>query len=85
MAAEPTHSISPTRRYTPSGPPAALTMSLTLRVLLKWFGSWRWRSRQKILDYFDTPKREAAARIADRVGPVDDPEITKRVEAFKDI
>src|SRR5437868_1901495 len=34
--------------------------------------------------YFDTPKAEGAGQHRRYVGPVDDPEITKRVEAFKD-
>ena len=35
--------------------------------------------------YFDTPKPEGGAQDRRYVGPVDDPEITKRVEAFKDL
>ncbi|WP_119392185.1 nucleotidyltransferase family protein [Taklimakanibacter lacteus] len=35
--------------------------------------------------YFDTPKPEGTGQARRYVGPVDDPEITKRVEAFKDI
>lgn len=35
--------------------------------------------------YFDTPKLDAAGQDRRYVGPVDDPEITKRVEAFKDL
>jgi hypothetical protein len=35
--------------------------------------------------YFDTPKRDAVGQDRRYVGPVDDPEITKRVEAFKDL
>jgi hypothetical protein len=35
--------------------------------------------------YFDTPKREGGGQDRRYVGPVDDPEITKRVEAFKDL
>jgi hypothetical protein len=35
--------------------------------------------------YFDTPKAEGAGQDRRYVGPVDDPEITKRVEAFKDL
>jgi hypothetical protein len=35
--------------------------------------------------YFDTPKPEGGAQSRRYVGPVDDPEITKRVEAFKDL
>ncbi len=35
--------------------------------------------------YFDTPKPDAAGQDRRYVGPVDDPEITKRVEAFKDL
>jgi hypothetical protein len=35
--------------------------------------------------YFDTPKLDAAGQNRRYVGPVDDPEITKRVEAFKDL
>ncbi|ABE38831.1 conserved hypothetical protein [Rhodopseudomonas palustris BisB5] len=35
--------------------------------------------------YFDTPKSEGGAQNRRYVGPVDDPEITKRVEAFKDL
>ncbi|MGY4223251.1 hypothetical protein ACVMIH_000612 [Bradyrhizobium sp. USDA 4503] len=35
--------------------------------------------------YFDTPKPEGAGQHRRYVGPVDDPEITKRVEAFKDL
>ena len=33
--------------------------------------------------YFDTPRPDAAGQNRRYVGPVDDPEITKRVEAFK--
>lgn len=35
--------------------------------------------------YFDTPKREGTGQHRRYVGPVDDPEITSRVEAFKDL
>jgi len=35
--------------------------------------------------YFDTPKSEGAGQNRRYVGPGDDPEITKRVEAFKDL
>jgi hypothetical protein len=35
--------------------------------------------------YFDTPNPEGGAQNRRYVGPVDDPEITKRVEAFKDL
>lgn len=35
--------------------------------------------------YFDTPKPEGGAQDRRYVGPVDDAEITKRVEAFKDL
>jgi hypothetical protein len=35
--------------------------------------------------YFDTPKPEGAGQNRRYVGPWDDPEITKRVEAFKDL
>lgn len=35
--------------------------------------------------YFDTPKREGGGQDRRYVGPVDDPEITNRVEAFKDL
>jgi hypothetical protein len=35
--------------------------------------------------YFDTPKPGAAGQDRRYVGPVDDPEITKRVEAFKNL
>lgn len=35
--------------------------------------------------YFDTPKPEGGAQDRRYVGPVDDPEITSRVEAFKDL
>jgi hypothetical protein len=35
--------------------------------------------------YFDRPKPEGGAQSRRYVGPVDDPEITKRVEAFKDL
>jgi len=35
--------------------------------------------------YFDTPKAERGGQDRRYVGPVDDPEITKRVEAFKDL
>ncbi len=35
--------------------------------------------------YFDTPKPEGGGQDRRYVGPVDDPEITKRVEAFKDL
>jgi len=35
--------------------------------------------------YFDTPKPEGGARSRRYVGPMDDPEITKRVEAFRDL
>jgi hypothetical protein len=35
--------------------------------------------------YFDTPKPDAAGQNRRYVGPLDDPEITKRVEAFKDL
>jgi hypothetical protein len=35
--------------------------------------------------YFDTPKPEGSGQDRRYVGPVDDPEITKRVEAFKDL
>ncbi|MBR0801684.1 hypothetical protein JQ615_40770 [Bradyrhizobium jicamae] len=35
--------------------------------------------------YFDTPKLEGGGQNRRYVGPVDDPEITKRVEAFKDL
>ena len=35
--------------------------------------------------YFDTPKREGGGQDRRYVGPVDDPEITKRVETFKDL
>lgn len=35
--------------------------------------------------YFDTPRPERAGQARRYVGPVDDPEITKRVETFKDI
>jgi hypothetical protein len=35
--------------------------------------------------YFDTPKVDAAGQDRRYVGPVDDSEITKRVEAFKDL
>src|SRR5260370_7544500 len=35
--------------------------------------------------YFDTPKPEGGAQDLRYVGPVDDPEITKMVEAFKDL
>ncbi|MGO3926808.1 GSU2403 family nucleotidyltransferase fold protein [Rhodopseudomonas pseudopalustris] len=35
--------------------------------------------------YFDSPKPEGGAQRRRYVGPVDDPEITKRVEAFKDL
>jgi hypothetical protein len=35
--------------------------------------------------YFDTPKREGGGQDRRYVGPVDDGEITKRVEAFKDL
>jgi hypothetical protein len=35
--------------------------------------------------YFDSPKPEGGAQERRYVGPVDDPEITKRVEAFKDL
>ena len=35
--------------------------------------------------YFDTPNPEGGAQKRRYVGPVDDPEITKRVESFKDL
>ncbi|WFU14365.1 hypothetical protein [Bradyrhizobium sp. CB3481] len=35
--------------------------------------------------YFDTPKPEGGGQERRYVGPVDDPEITKKVEAFKDL
>jgi hypothetical protein len=35
--------------------------------------------------YFDTPKPEGGTQSRRYVGPMDDPEITKRVEAFKDL
>ena len=35
--------------------------------------------------YFDTPKPKSGGQDRRYVGPVDDPEITKRVEAFKDL
>lgn len=35
--------------------------------------------------YFDTPKPEGSGQNRRYVGPVEDPEITKRVEAFKDL
>ncbi|MGC1536631.1 MAG: GSU2403 family nucleotidyltransferase fold protein [Candidatus Sulfotelmatobacter sp.] len=35
--------------------------------------------------YFDTPKSNGVGQHRRYVGPVDDPEITKRVEAFKDL
>ena len=35
--------------------------------------------------YFDSPKPEGGPQYRRYVGPVDDPEITKRVEAFKDL
>jgi hypothetical protein len=35
--------------------------------------------------YFDTPRPEGGAQNRQYVGPVDDPEITKRVETFKDL
>ena len=35
--------------------------------------------------YFDTPKPKGGGQDRRYVGPVDDPEITKRVEAFKDL
>jgi hypothetical protein len=35
--------------------------------------------------YFDTPKPEGGTQSRRYVGPLDDPEITKRVEAFKDL
>ena len=35
--------------------------------------------------YFDSPKPEGGPQDRRYVGPVDDPEITKRVEAFKDL
>jgi hypothetical protein len=35
--------------------------------------------------YFDTPKPEGGGQDRRYVGPQDDPEITKRVEAFKDL
>nr|WP_218625823.1 GSU2403 family nucleotidyltransferase fold protein [Bradyrhizobium sp. dw_411] len=35
--------------------------------------------------YFDTPSLEGGAQNRRYVGPVDDPEITKRVESFKDL
>lgn len=35
--------------------------------------------------YFDTPKSGGGGQDRRYVGPVDDPEITKRVEAFKDL
>jgi hypothetical protein len=35
--------------------------------------------------YFDTPKPDGGAQDRRYVGPLDDPEITKRVEAFKDL
>ncbi|WP_315833495.1 nucleotidyltransferase family protein [Bradyrhizobium prioriisuperbiae] len=35
--------------------------------------------------YFDTPKSEGGGQDRRYVGPVDDPEITERVEAFKDL
>src|SRR5215475_13196323 len=35
--------------------------------------------------YFDTPKPKSDGQDRRYVGPVDDPEITKRVEAFKDL
>lgn len=35
--------------------------------------------------YFDTPKPEGGAQSRRYVGPQDDPEITKRVEAFQDL
>ncbi len=35
--------------------------------------------------YFDTPNPEGGAQNRRYVGPVDDPEITKRVETFKDL
>ncbi len=35
--------------------------------------------------YFDSPNPEGGAQRRRYVGPVDDPEITKRVEAFKDL
>ena len=46
--------------------------------------SWPWRSRAKYW-YFDTPKPDGGAQDRRYVGPLDDPEITKRVEAFKDL
>jgi hypothetical protein len=41
--------------------------------------------KQKKYWYFDTPKSEGGGQSRRYVGPTDDPEITKRVEAFKDI
>ncbi|WP_445216104.1 GSU2403 family nucleotidyltransferase fold protein [Bradyrhizobium sp. Pa8] len=35
--------------------------------------------------YFDKPKSDGGGQDRSYVGPVDDPEITKRVEAFKDL
>lgn len=35
--------------------------------------------------YFDIPKAEGTGQYRRYVGPVDDPEITRRVEAFKDL
>ena len=35
--------------------------------------------------YFDKPEPEGGARDRRYVGPVDDPEITRRIEAFKDL
>src|ERR1700746_967403 len=35
--------------------------------------------------YFDTPTPGGGAQLRRYVGPVDDPEITRRVEAFKDL
>src|SRR4051812_15571172 len=35
--------------------------------------------------YFDTPKADAAGQDRRYIGPADDPEITQRVEAFKDL
>jgi hypothetical protein len=41
--------------------------------------------KQKKYWYFDTPKPEGGGQNRRYVGPADDPEITKRVDAFKDI
>jgi hypothetical protein len=41
--------------------------------------------KNKKYRYFDTPKPEGGTQSRRYVGPLDDPEITKRVEAFKDL